>query len=102
MTTTQGKPVLVTTEHRGVFYGFLPEGVTEVTLHPADSKAVTLTHARMCIYWSADVQGVLGLASHGPTSGCKITRPVPKITLTEVTAVTDVTEEAVKAWQARP
>jgi len=100
MTQKKTRPVVVTTEHKGVFFGFIPVG--EISLHPADGKALTLTDAQMCVYWSSDVKGVLGLASHGPTRSSKVTRPVVTLTVTEVTAIADATAEAVKAWQDRP
>lgn len=98
-TTTQeataGEHVVVTTSHRGVFFGQLAG--------PRDGKTVRLTGAQMCVYWSADVQGVLGLARSGPSKSCKVTRSVPGITtLHDVTAVMDATGEAVDAWQDRP
>ncbi len=93
--TTTNKPVVVTTEHRGVFFGML-DGQD-----PADS-VVTLTDAQMCVYWSVDVKGILGLAATGPSTASRVTPAVPKITLQAVTAVMDATPEAVKAWQARP
>jgi hypothetical protein len=99
MTGTSTKPVIVTTEHKGVFFGYAP---AEIYLHPADSKALTLTDAQMCVYWSEDVKGILGLASDGPTKGCRVTRPVSKMTVTEVTAVMDASDKAVTAWQDRP
>lgn len=86
---------MVTTAHRGVFFGFLTAA--------RDSKTVELTDAQMCVYWSEDVQGILGLASHGPSRSCKVTRPVPgRSTLQDVTSVIDATAEAVKLWQDRP
>lgn len=86
-------PIIVTTAHRGVFFGFGK---------PSENKTIRLTKAQMCVYWSADVKGVLGLASKGPTRTCRIGPPVPAITLQDVTSVTEVSEEAVKAWQAQP
>lgn len=94
MTETAGQPVVVTTAHKGVFFGFLTGDRA--------AKVLELADAQMCVYWSSDVQGVLGLASAGPGSRCKVTRPVPRITLQDVTAVTDATGEAVKLWQERP
>jgi len=94
------RPVVVTTEHKGVFFGFIPD--KEVFLHPADGKALTLEDAQMCVYWSADVQGILGLAATGPSRSSRVTRAVSSLTVTEVTAVIDATGEAVKAWQDRP
>lgn len=95
MTQSAQAPVVVTTQHRGVFFGRLLDS-------QHDQTVITLSDAQMCVYWAADVQGVLGLAATGPTTGCKITRPVPRITLQDVTAVIEATPEAVKLWQDRP
>lgn len=59
------KMVLVTTEFRGVFSGYIKD----------DSKLpaeITLTGVRNCIYWSPKIGGFLGLAAIGPNSSCKI------------------------------
>ena len=90
----ESTPVVITTEHRGVFFGILSGDRTAATVELAD--------AQMCVYWSEDVQGVVGLAATGPTSRCKVTRPVPRMTVHAVTAVFDATEEAVAAWRTRP
>jgi hypothetical protein len=92
-----GMPVVVTTSHRGVFFGLLADQQTR-----AWTGVVTLTAAQMCVEWSADVQGVLGLAATGPSAGCKVTRPVPLLTVSDVTAVATTTAEAAAAWTARP
>ena len=86
------KAVLVTTEFRGVFFGY----VKNDKALPAE---ITLTKARNCIYWSADCGGFLGLASKGPTSQCKIGTLVDSITLYKITSVTPCSEEAAKAWE---
>lgn len=87
------KPVLVTTEFRGVFFGYV-----EKDKHlPAE---ITLSKVRNCIYWSADVGGFLGLAGAGPTSGCKIGARVDELTLYRVTSITSVSEEAEKKWNS--
>lgn len=96
MTESKGAPVVVTTEHRGVFFGYLQDDGTE------PGTTVTITDAQMCVYWSTDVRGIVGLAATGPTSGCKITPAAPSITLHGVTAVMGATDEAVIAWQKRP
>jgi hypothetical protein len=93
-TTSYDAPVLVTTQHRGVFFGYLTGS--------RDSTTLDLTDARMCIYWSADVKGVLGLAASGPSKSCRVGPAVPRLTLQDVTSVADVTAEAVKAWLAQP
>lgn len=88
------KYVVVTTSHRGVFGGYLTG--------PATGETVTLTDASMCLTWSADVKGVLGLAVTGPSKSCRVGPAVPKLVLQDVTAVMDATPEAEKAWSARP
>lgn len=86
------KPVLVTTEFRGVFFGYVEN----------DKKLpeeITLTDARNCIYWSSDCKGFLGLAAGGPTSSCNIGAGVKELTLWKITSVTPVEKKAVKAWE---
>lgn len=89
----QGRPVLVTTAHRGVFFGYA-DGST-------DGETVQLRRARNCIYWSADVKGFMGLAANGPSAGCRV-GPAADIQVRNVTAVLDVTPEAVQRWEAQP
>lgn len=86
------RPVLVTTKHRGVFFGFA---------HDTGSSTVHLKRARMCVYWSQDMQGVLGLASKGPSEGCRIS-PAADLDLRDVTAVAECSPEAVTQWEKHP
>jgi hypothetical protein len=86
--------VLVTTLHKGVFFGYAATGVK--------NKAITIRNARNCVYWSADVKGFLGLAANGPTSSCRIGPKVPELTLTDVTSISKVTPEAIKKWEENP
>ena len=88
-----GKAVLVTTAHRGVFFGYLNG-------KPPAKESVTLARARNCLYWSADVGGFLGLASRGPSSSCKLGAWAEGVTLYDVTSVSDVSNEAAKAWES--
>ena len=86
------KPVLITTEFRGVFFGYIKN----------DKKLpneITLNNARNCIYWSSDCKGFLGLASNGPTSSCKIGAKIKEITLYKITSVTPIEPKAVEAWE---
>jgi hypothetical protein len=96
MTTKSKRPVVVTTEHKGVFFGHVAND------HDDTTESVFLTDAQMCVYWDTNVKGVLGLAATGPTSSCKVTAPVPSITLRGVTAVMGASPSAVKAWEAKP
>jgi len=86
--------VLVTTEHRGVFFGYL---VGE----PRKEKVV-LKNARNCVSWTQQERGVLGLAAIGPSKECRIGPAVPELTLLDITAVATVTPEAVQRWEASP
>lgn len=86
------RPVLVTTEFRGVFFGYATE---------TSGDTIHLKRARNCIYWSADTKGFLGLVSKGPTDGCRVGPPAD-IELRKITCVAECTAEAVKAWESAP
>lgn len=86
------RPVIVTTEYRGVFFGYTTK---------TDCDPIFLKRARLCVYWSADVKGFMGLAANGPSEGCRIGPPAD-IELRKVTAVLELTPEAVKKWEASP
>lgn len=90
----QLKAVLVTTDKRGVFFGYLKD-------QPTDTSVV-LERARMIVYWSAETRGVLGLAADGPAKGSRVTPQVPLLTLTSVTAVADCTDKAAEAIEKAP
>lgn len=86
------RAVLVTTTHRGVFFGYAKE---------IDGATIQLRSGRNCLYWSADVKGFAGLASTGPSKSCRI-GPAVDIQLRDITSVALVTDEAAKAWEAAP
>ena len=83
---------MVTTAHRGVFFGY----ATDI-----DGEIVKLKRARVCLYWSTDVRGFMGLAAMGPGKSCRVGPPAD-IDLRAVTAVLRVTPEAVTAWESAP
>jgi hypothetical protein len=87
-----GRPVIVTTAHRGVFFGYADD---------TDGETIALKRARLCVYWSADVRGFMGLAANGPSNGCRI-GPAADITLRNITAVLEVTKEAAEKWEGAP
>lgn len=89
----KNKAVLVTTEFRGVFFGYIKEDKNL----PSE---ITLTQVKNCIYWSSDCGGFLGLAANGPTSGCRIGVRVPELRLFKVTSVSPVSDEAEKKWNS--
>ena len=86
------RAVLVTTEHRGVFFGYTSK---------TDGATITLRRGRNCIYWPTGNKGFLGLASMGPQKGARV-GPAATIELRGITSVTEVEPEAVKAWEAAP
>lgn len=87
------KHVIVTTAHRGVFFGRLVEDRGDV---------VTLEDAQNCVYWESSVRGFLGLAVTGPSDGCRIGPACPSLTLSAVTSIARCTEEAVQRWKEEP
>lgn len=88
-----GRPVIVTTEYRGVFFGYAMD---------TSGDTITLRNARNCIYWSAKTGGFMGLASDGPGAGSRIGKRVDQIELRKVTSVVEVSEAAVSAWEREP
>ena len=86
------RPVLVTTGHRGVFFGYAGD---------VDGDTIRLRDCRNVVYWSADVRGFIGLAANGPSKTCKV-GPAATMTLRNITSVAEVTPEAVKAFEAAP
>lgn len=86
------RPVIVTTAHRGVFFGYAQK---------TDGETIKLARSRLCVYWSVDCKGFMGLAANGPTPGCRIGPPAD-IELRNITAVLEVSESAVAAWEKAP
>lgn len=87
------RPVIITTEYRGVFFGYADD---------TSGDTVTLKNARNCIYWSAKTGGFMGLASKGPSAGSRIGERVDQIELRKVTSVVEVSDAAVSAWEREP
>ena len=83
--------ILVTTEFRGVFAGFLKS---------QEGRTVTLTSARCAIYW-ATTGGFLELAQKGPNPKSRIGSEAEEITLYGVTSVARCTEVAKLSWLAK-
>lgn len=89
---TKERPVLVTTEHRGVFFGYATD---------TSGTTIALKRARNCLYWPATNKGFLGLAKDGPMSGARV-GPAADIELRKITCVCEVTPEAVQRWETAP
>ena len=88
------KPVLVTTEHRGVFFGYVEE-------YPNldESTTISLKDARMAIYWGTD-KGVMQLANEGVQKDSRISSIADIPALAKVTAVFSVSKRAEETWKA--
>lgn len=83
------RPVIVTTSHRGVFFGYATETSGDV---------IRLRAAKMAIYWNTK-KGLFELASIGPNSGSRISLPAD-IEVRSVTSVIEVTPDAVAKWES--
>lgn len=86
------RAVLVTTVHRGVFFGY----ATDTT-----GETIFLRRCRNAVYWVGGVKGFLGLASTGPLDGSRI-GPAADVTLRSITSVAEVTAGAVARWEGAP
>ena len=85
------KPVLITTAHRGVFAGLIPDD------QDLTAKAMPLQSAKMAIYWGT-TNGVMELADTGPTAKSKISAPADIPMLHDITAVFAITDAAWQTW----
>jgi len=90
--SSKEKAVLVTTEFRGVFFGYATK---------TDGDVIKLRSARNCIYWDSSVGGFIGLAEKGPGPNCRIGARA-NIELRKITAVVEVSNQAVEAWEKAP
>lgn len=80
--------LVVTTEWRGVFFGY---GI------PTKERSIELRDCRMCVYWPESVHGMPGLTS-GSLAGCRISPPSPSVLLHGITGLWTVKEDAEKEW----
>lgn len=86
------RAVLVTTAHRGVFFGYATK---------TDGATIKLRAARNCIYWPVGNKGFLGLAATGPIDGARV-GPAADIELRDITCVAECSEPATEAWEKAP
>jgi len=85
---------MITTVHRGVFVGY--------TNDVAEAEIITLTKARMVIYFDQSTHGVLGVASRGLSRASRLSPAVDRLVLRNITAICDATPEAAASWEAEP
>lgn len=89
-------PVVITTERRGVFFGWMSHDT------PVGASDIRLELARNCIKWSKTIGGVLGLAANGPNQYCIIGATAPAIRLRGVVSVSECSSDATKRWEEAP
>ncbi len=93
MSGTEGeRAVVVTTAHRGVFFGYCANMGDEI---------LKLRAARNCLYWTAASKGFIGLMSVGPQPGSRVSPPAD-IELRGITCVGLASDKAIAAWEAAP
>lgn len=86
------RAVVVTTSHRGVFFGYATDTGGDI---------IKLRAARNCLYWPTENKGFMGLAAMGPVKGARV-GPSADIELRNITSVMACTPDAVKAWEGAP
>lgn len=84
-------PVLITTKHRGVFFGFAQEADIE-------KENIRVKRCRCAIRWNTAPYGFLALAKEGPNDNSRIGAEAPEVLLRDVTSVALCTEAAAAAW----
>lgn len=89
----QTKSVIVTTEHRGVFYGKLKS-------YDEAKRVAVLDDALMVIYFGT-TQGLFQLGATGPTASSKLSAKVPDIRLEKTVSIIGVSAAAEEAWNVR-
>lgn len=87
------KPVLVTTQHRGVFAGLVPDD------QDMTARTLALTGGKIAIYWGT-TRGVMQLAETGPTSKSRISASADIPALHDITAIFSITDKAWEKWQS--
>lgn len=93
MAKVKKRAVVITTAHKGVFFGYAAN---------TSGSTIKATQVRMAVYWPAELKSVMGLAVTGPNSGSKISPAVPSMELRDITGVLEVTPEAEAAWLKAP
>ena len=86
------RAVVVTTQHRGVFFGYAAD---------TDGEIIKLRAARNCLYWPTENKGFMGLAAVGPVKGARV-GPAADISLRGINSVIECTPEAATAWETAP
>lgn len=93
-TTSDRIKVVITTKHRGVFFG-------EINRADVEKDVIEVHNKRNCLRW-VGVRGFIGLASEGPGSGCRVGPAAPIAWVRDVTDILLCTPDAAVRWEAAP
>ena len=86
------KPVIITTRHRGVFFGHVPED------QDMFAENITVEDSLMVICWGTK-KGLAQLAHTGPTPDSRLSAPVAKWHIRDITSVLDVSADAAQGFK---
>src|SRR5262245_32596857 len=95
-----GQPVLVTTEHRGVFFGYVSADAL-AAWSAGKSPTIEIKRMRNCIQWRG-LHGFLALTTEGPSSACRVGPAAASGILAKITGIWNVEPKATDAWEAAP
>lgn len=68
--------------------------------HDKAAKTAIIADARMCIFYSRETGGELGLAAIGPQAGSRISAVAPRVEVEGVVQIADVSDVARSKWEA--
>lgn len=75
--------------------------IGESESEPVAGQPITLTNARMVIYWDAECGGLLGLAANGPKGRTRITASVARHgdeCVRQWVAVSEAARRVIESW----
>ena len=90
--------VVVTTDSRGVFFGY----VDDFSIPESSNRTVTLYDCRMVVYWDPETKGLMDLPSRGPSNKCKISPPSPVVQISGVHFMAQCTKESTALFENAP
>lgn len=86
--------VLITTSHRGVYFGYIDE--SDIDTRPT----LRVSNMRHVYYWAKGLAGIYELPTKGPPNGSRLTAtPVPEISIDAVANVAPCTPEAIERFE---
>lgn len=87
--------VVITTKHRGVFFG-------EIDRADVEKDVIEVHNKRNCLRWAGGLKGFIDLAVSGPNAACRVGPAAPQAWVRDVTDILLCTPEAAACWAAAP